>query len=1210
MTSLDWMPIQGRHLIQASAGTGKTHTIISLVLRLLLGQDDKGEPIIPLGLNQILVVTFTRAATAELRERIGRRLMEAKTVFAATANEGAATANEEVKDKFLRTLWTQSKDKMRDLKLLKSAFQQTDEAAIFTIHSFCQRILTESAFESGFFPKREFVMDQSEQLQSAVQDFWRREVYPLSTEFNCLVREFYANPDALVRTLGNHVHKPGLLVQGQTGKSLEGLGEELKATLLEVKERWQKDKVQQVIEDSSASKAKTKPGGAIWLDQINLWVQSEEVLTLPSNDGDTELSQMLKRYSRASLTNPDNLKKAGEPPAAEGFFDAIDKALDCLNLFQVTFLANALRSLHTSVNPDSKADQKIHPDAVLRLTADILRRPVGVRLAADVRERYPVAFIDEFQDTDPEQWKIFSLLYPHQAHEDTPNPRPSALTLIGDPKQAIFSFRGADLNTYLEARKSVPPDRILDADVNWRASVPMLAAINALYQGHPSPFAHTEITFHKTETKPEAQKNEWCYQGKAQQALTFWYPNPEAISDTWSKSSTQETIAKITADKIDALLKGAAEIGGKPLNPADITCLVNNRWEGELLQQTLRKQGLSSSWHSRNPVFATEIAKDLRCVLAAVLADGDHRSVRTALAAALFDLSVPELYRETTEDESRWLQHLNRFKNYRRLWLERGLIIMLQRLLDDYGLVAGYLSKDARSARMLTDLRQLVELLQSQALVLGDIHSLYRWLCDQLEVTEESEAHQIRLESDAELVQITTVYKAKGLEYGIVILPFGIQMSTAAKEIFVVHDENTGGKRLVLESQADEATKLKAGEDDLSEAMRLLYVALTRAKYACFVGIPSYRIRSKNPHKTPLGQLLFQGQFEEKDLKENAKQIEGRLQVLSKLCPHICHEPYPQDLQELSNSNEVKDSDASANESDSKTPRENFAVRSEFRGTIDGRWGVTSYSSLIATGNFWADQRAGWKNETQETGETFSGADGGVAAVFPKGAVPGLCLHDILEQWSDKEAQAQVERNLQTRGIQVTWPQGIPGLMDWLQKVRGTPLGMGTDLASLSQSVPEMQFHLPIEATDTRQLSCILKNYGYVDAPLAQDMLQGMLQGFIDLIFEHEGKFWLADYKSNWLGERPDQYSQALMGKSMQTHRYDLQLLLYSTALLRLLKLHQPDVDPKTRFGGCCYLFLRGMDGSGKYGVYRHQPCADVLQEIDDWFAGKPGGQP
>ena len=1170
------LPLTGRRLIEASAGTGKTHAIGSLVLRVLLGHGRA-----PLPIEQLLVVTFTNAATLELRGRLRRRIAEALAAFEA----GEAYAASEGADPFLEELVAACGPPETSRALLRAALARLDEAAVFTIHGFCQRILVERAFDSGALFEQRFVLDDASYREQAARDFWRRHVLPLTADASACVRGLWATPDALLASVRGHLGRPDLRLVGVGEGTFEDALADARRALQVLQRLWREGDVRARIEASNVSRAKDRGGAPVKLDAMDTWASTDEyLLACPAEDGQLRsIRDLLGLYTRSALLA--NAKQKGQPPDCEDLFAAVDVAVGALDRALARLRADALLAIRSDMAAAKRADARISPDDVLRETERGLAGPGGQAFARAVRRAFPVAFIDEFQDTDPVQYRIFDALYPADADEA------SALVMIGDPKQAIYGFRGADVYAYLDARAALPADARVAMDTNWRSTPEMLAAVEALYGASEDPFAVDGIEFVPVGPRPDAPRESVRDRDGALPALTFWHL-PGGEKGTVGTTALRDAMLPMLVRTIGALRERGTTIAGTPLRAGQIAVLVRGHHEAEQVHGALTRAGIASVRQSRSTVFGTSEAGDLHAVLAAALEPRDEAAVRAALATALVAMPLDALHRALHEVEADWQRHLDRFQRYHELWRTQGPMVMLGALLGDYG-IPERLLRSPEGPRRLTDLRHLGELLQRESAVLGSMHRLVRWFARQRSEAEDAEASRMRLETDEDLVRIVTMHASKGLEYEVVMLPFATWFREADDAAFHEHDPE--GWHAVLDLLADEETMARADGERLAEDLRLLYVALTRARSACFVGVGNLAPGrgASRLRRTALGHLLLgPGDGAEDD------ELRARLDALAAASPWVAVESVTAGAEDVGVA------------ALAALP---VARRSPFEGRVRDDWRMTSYSALVDVGDdahgagAWqpgaGDEDHALQRPGVEADETAAPED--VAHRFPKGPRPGSCLHDVLEHWpatADAEI-GHVRDTLAGWGLEEGPETDPEAVLAWLRRVRATPLPAGTDLAGADRTLAEMEFHLPLVDVDTRRLRERLAAYGYGDGPLAVDTVRGMMRGFVDLVLEHAGTFWIVDYKSNWLGPGPGAYGEETLARSVREHRYDLQYLLYCVALRRLLRAR---LGPggEARLGGVLYLFLRGMDGSSGRGVHVDRPPEALLDDLDALFAG------
>ncbi|PRD14247.1 exodeoxyribonuclease V subunit beta [Pantoea coffeiphila] len=1160
------LPLHGERLIEASAGTGKTFTIGLLYLRLLLGLGGESAFSRPLSVEEILVVTFTEAATAELRGRI-RENIHALRIDCVRG---------ESRNPMLQALIEQIPDLRQAASVLLAAERQMDEAGIFTIHGFCQRMLNLNAFESGMLFEQQLIEDETPLRRRAAADFWRRHCYPLPLPVARVVRQLWDGPEQLLRDLSPWLggEAPSLKSAPDPEETLVQRHEAIIGQIAALKQAWlAAGNLFELIDASGIDRrsynSKHLPN---WLNKITQWAQSETL--------DYDVAKDLERFGQRVLV--EKTKKGIAP--VHPLFEQIDTFLAQPRTLRDLIVARALDEIRTVTRQEKRLHAQLGFDDLLGRFDAALQQPGGDLLAAAVRQRFPVALIDEFQDTDPQQYRIFQTLYVGQAD--------SALLLIGDPKQAIYAFRGADIFTYMRARAEVSAHYTLET--NWRSSPAMVASVNQLFQRHPAPFVFEEIPFIEVSPAEPNQSLSFSVDGVEQPALKFWLQPGDGVGVADYQHYMAQQCATEICRWLTAGQQGLALIGKmphlKPLQASDITILVRSRSEAAVMREALNRLAIPSVYLSnRDSVFTTPEAREVLLLLQAVLAPEQERILRSALASSLFGLDALTLD-ALSRDERAWDELVDEFDRYRQRWLKRGVLPMLRDLMMRRQIAENLLASDS-GERRLTDLLHLGELLQEAATALDSEHALVRWLAQQVVQPDGQVANQqLRLESDRHLVQIVTIHKSKGLQYPLVWLPFVSNYRAAENGIY--HDRETF--EALLDLQQDEESARLAEEERLAEDLRLLYVALTRSIYHCSVGIAPLikgtRKKEGNSdlHHSAPGYLIQRGEA------ADAAMLHALLEEMES--DHTALAAVPLTEAELWQP---------------EVEGQLILSSQQLTRPLRDDWRVTSYSGLQQHGHAAALDLLP-RLDVDAAGEAQDSLLPQLTPhTFPRGAAPGTFLHSLFESldFSAPLDEQWLAERLSAEGLDMAW---LPTMTEWMQRILQTPLNdSGVSLNQLSPDTcrVELQFYLPISRLLTAEDLDRLVRQDPLSAgcpPLDFYQVRGMLKGFIDLVFCWQGKYYLLDYKSNWLGEESSAYTQEAMAQAMQSHRYDLQYQLYSLALHRYLRQRLAGYDYEQHFGGVIYLFLRGLDGTeGSNGIFSTRPQADFVNALDLLFAAE-----
>ncbi|SFT42922.1 exodeoxyribonuclease V subunit beta [Halomonas saccharevitans] len=1293
------LPLTGSRLIEASAGTGKTFTIALLYLRLVLGprnEEDAASFPRPLTPPEILVVTFTNAATQELRDRIRARLVEAAEAFQPTDNQdveapGAdqsggpmpGTASVAPREGFTapprRSDAEPTPNQTGDLfaepavdntepeeelstssdplialrnsypreswptcaRRLRLAAEWMDEAAVSTIHSWCHRMLREHAFDSGSLFALEMSLDQSEMDLEIVRDYWRSFYYDLAPEALAIVARYWTTPDALNDTAARlRTHAAALPVAPPPAEALSNYREQRAAALAELKAPWPAwlDELEALLEAAAQRKAfngqkLNARSRANWLAALRDWAFDAELAKPALTDA---AWKRLTPEGIAEIWKADSWEKDGAPilPALEAL-EALPEKLAALPDPFADLLAHAVHWMAARRETVQRRRAELGPDDLLHRLDAAFAGEAGETLAARIREQFPVALVDEFQDTDPVQYRLFDRVYElekNRGDSAASGAEKSAVLLIGDPKQAIYAFRGADIHTYLQARRDTA-GRHVTLGTNFRSATPMVEAVNRVFE-HAEQSESGAFLFRRGDDNPvpfapvdaNGRKDSLTRHGAAQPALTLWHL---AADETLSKGAYLAELAGRCATEMAQLLRegqagqtGFTENGElRPLAPSDLAVLVNNGGEARAIRAALLARGIRSVYLSdKEGVFETEAAAELEGWLAACAAPDDERCLRAALATPSLGLSLAELDALNggpQQDELAWEARVIQFRDYHRQWQRRGVLPMLHRLLADFA-VPGRLLAVPEGERRLTDLLHLGELLQEASAEIDGEHALLRFLAEsRAHPHAQSDTHRLRLESDADLVQVVTIHKSKGLEYPLVFLPFIAAFRPVKQGDLPLrwHDDD-GNLRLTL--SADEATLARADRERLGEDLRKLYVALTRARHATWLGLAPLEAMERSA----VGHLLKGGEAITPEALRPALEAladadgheRGRVTVID--APEA--EATPVELAS-------DDTPLGHARAPSRTIREHWwiasysALRTGATPDDESEFAVTAEPAPEPTT---ADEATAMEVIDEPFDAAAATVSEGSLHRFPRGPSAGTFLHGLLE-WAGEEGFARVAEDADLRADTLArranrrgWEGQIAALEQWLPELLTTPLPVPDSgdgeaaplrLDALNGATGyrvELEFWFAAHRVNTRRLDALVSAHTLGGRPrpaLEPDTLNGMLKGFIDLVVEHEGRFYVLDWKSNHLGADDAAYTEAAMGDAVLEKRYDVQYCLYLLALHRLLEARLPDYDIERHLGGALYVFLRGTRAPSR-GMHAERPPSELIRELDALF--------
>jgi exodeoxyribonuclease V beta subunit len=707
--------------------------------------------------------------------------------------------------------------------------------------------------------------------------------------------------------------------------------------------------------------------------------------------------------------------------------------------------------------------------------------------------------------------------------------------------------------------------------------------------------------------------------------LILWFLGRDADGKPVGKVKARERIARATAAEVAQLLnlaaQGQAHIGSRPLDGGDIAVLVRTHREGRLVRDALMRLGIASVQQGQDNVFASHEAGELERVLMAIAEPALEAWVSSALATDMLGVPGEALY-ALREDEQAWEARLETFQDYHRLWRERGFIVMFRALLKREHVALRLLGyRDGE--RRLTNLLHLSELCQTAANRQRlSIAGLLKWFCEHRQGTDaEDEEVLLRLESDEHLVKIVTMHKSKGLEYPIVFCPFlwDGRLRSEKAAAFTFHDA-AEGYQAVLELGSDPHNmRAHACREELAEGLRLAYVALTRAKYRCYLVWGAIN----EANTSPLAWLLHAPDVLPRDLTGDlAGDLTGDLigDPITALAEHLSARPdhdLRQDLERLAHGADgaIRVLPLPADEAVPYSPpspaREALSAR-QLRQPVPPGWRIASFS-LLARGH--SPELP--DHDADSTGTALAAVSDILA--FPRGPRAGRCLHAVFERLDFSRAtrtdyEALADKVLREHGFGNEW---VTAVSDMVERVLACPLDATGRLhladISADRRLTELEFYYPIAHLDPRGLRGLLRRHGRsLPAPWRESIetltfapTQGFMKGFIDLVFEHGGRYYLVDYKSNWLGPERTAYRTERLAEVMVQEGYPLQYLIYTVALHRHLRLRLRGYRYDTHFGGVFYLFLRGMDPAlgPDIGIYRDSPPAALIDALDRYLA-------
>ena len=1087
--------LTGKKLIEASAGTGKTFTLSGLYVRYIV--EKKRTP------EQILVLTFTKAATFELKTRLREQLIECKNHLSGIKTV-SQTDNPQLFD-----LYQSYKEDDVSLKYVELALACFDQAAIFTINSFCQKIIVDYNKACGS-PVFSELIDKREFVEKFVLDFWREQQNKIPSLFLTKIPNLESVSQKLSGLLSKK-HYRDILPQYSLADVpvLNDLYNKICKT-------WEKDKDELLDYLFSGS-----------FDGRLYKVKSRETYAQALSDFLPSFTLPKTNYiERFTLGFLENKRKKESSIAMPEFFNDFEKFYDALHEFPLVYLYECWQFVQVGLaNILSEQGMYGYDDQITIVHHAVNNNPQLQQLIA---QQWQTVMVDEFQDTDLLQLEIFEKCFDDGLHD---------IIYVGDPKQAIYDFRGADVFVYEQAKQAVDASQRFNLATNWRSSAEMLAASNSLFDFENS-FKLDWLIFHPSKPKP-----------KQDTKLIDDYP-PVAVINCPKEQRKQQLAQELKAFMANArLVKDGTE---KNIAENSIAILVKSNSQAIELYDYLLSQNLNVSLWSEAGVFTTEVAQQFYYLIRAI-AYPSQKNIFTTLHGLFFNVSLNDLQEMDKE------QLVTEFINYRLDSEKLGLSRVIDELFKDKSVFAHLLQR-LDDERLYTDAMHVLQLIHEQVDLGKNDNQIAQWLAKEIknaQLLEQDETAKRRLESDGHKIAIMTMHKSKGLEFDCVFIPYADMVKDklpgrelVLKSIVATHDKDNKG--VIYWRQSDQAQESLAIEYS-AEIVRTLYVAITRAKHRVYLGVD---FEDKKFSETPIAKLY-------EKIANNEK--------LSAIV-------VPQETEII-------------NHQQSESP---VLSINKFNRMVNKPLSVYSFSSLSRK------QEISYESldETSDDGE-FSNY-----FHFPRGAASGTMQHSILENinFTDDLEAISFEVEKQLKICQYN-PQWKICLSQQMHTIVNTQLWKdGPRLSQVDNTLDEMEFLLPLASIKKKMIEQWLSQHRNQQVKFNQDDLQGFLTGFIDLIFEHNNKFYVVDYKSNTLGFSYEDYTTKDLKEAIEHHFYDLQYLLYCVALVKYLKVINPSFDYDEDFGGVAYLFTRGVNGVAGQGVYFTKPERRLIEEMEESF--------
>lgn len=1259
--------LNGIHLIEASAGTGKTWTLSTLMVRFIV----EGEYLT----RQIIATTFTRAAAAELKLRIRKRFEDFRSLFhRAIENHAEVLQHMQAEQDWLAVYLLQKLDvgQLNHARnRLQLALDSFDELFVGTLDSFCQKLLNEFAFDSGQHEILQISEQEAEACYQVMHDAlrqWRSRQPARIIELLVLTDQLKDVED----------------YRGSITTVLNFLSAQLQPVDMPVID-WQlfENTEQQLKQcDWSTLTAFLQPDGEYHSKLMKNRAFTNNAQVFPGIVA--ALQDNLLDYLCQLHADSAEYRWLEGFAKIDGQFKKADDALKqqfislpaCQLLMQVQHcmlhLQDSLEQIsqHTHYFVSQMVRQQL-PQILsergettfsqqMRVLADVLQQDASQSLAQHIQHRYPVALVDEFQDTNFDQDRVIAYIWRQpvqsmnqpakspvvleQAHILS-NPRLlehssglacgqmrskasqdevallspcSCLVLVGDPKQAIYGFRGGDMLTYQRAKTQVIQHGGQQHFLrfNHRSIAPLVSAVDRLFQFNPE-FGE-QVQYQPVEAG--GRNHTELRDGDDINQL------PLRLLCVEDQKTEFEQVAWQIIHLLQASHSGQVQIKHhdqfEPISPSHIAVLCRSNSQLDKVQAVLQQAKVPVWRGSRLSIFQTRLAEDIVALMQVMLAPYHEGRLRRALAGSLIGKTLKALVQlDQQPDELARLQGL--FFSLGERWYRAGFLVAWQQLSEAFD-IWPQLSRQPNAERLVVNLRHLIEVIHQQSEKIQGQHHLLAWLMRQMSQPGQREWELERRLSGEQGVQLMTIHKSKGLEFPIVFVAGLDPAKGGQKSGIIFYEEN---QQRMLSFSNRNAAQLEAHQQrEQAELRRLIYVALTRASMRLYVIAPPAPGKDgKTKDATIKGALYHWLPVTREDWSDPNTLVQDGLTecpqfIYKQLSSHVdidarpvpSHRVYAWGLTSFSQLSRYQkmlpitliQPEHTTDPGQTATPADDILLHGDEPLStwhepqkVSQPQPITAYTGVLAS-------TAALKPEPDQPVLPLCFS-------FPRGANAGDCLHHILEQLNPNQQQywPQVfEKQLQNFAINAQLERygqpmvDLEQLANWFTDILQAKLPEGATLASLDSQIHEFEFHLSLadKLVDTKAIGQLLAQHQVPVAPLNSVMNARYLHGFIDLVYVHQDKYYIADYKSNYLGDQYSDYQPAALRDNMSNSSYWLQAALYQLALHRFLKLRLPDYQPAQHLGGSVYLYLRGMQqGSDQNGILHWQASEDLLNQLD-----------
>ncbi|XBC41147.1 MAG: exodeoxyribonuclease V subunit beta [Buchnera aphidicola (Nurudea yanoniella)] len=1153
------LPLSGKILIEASAGTGKTFSLVILYLRLILGLRENNKICKKLLIQEILVVTFTEHSKLEIKTRIKKYIKHFKKICEKKENNNTI---------IFKDLLKKIKNPEKAIFILTQAEQSINELAVYTIHEFCYKSLNINKFCSNIFFQNKIIKNEYSLYLKFSNEFWNEYFSRMPKNILQIIIKYFKNPNTLLKNIYPFLSNYNSRKKELSKKpNIVQLYEILVKNIKNFKKQWIDNYKQifQSIKNSDINKRSyNKSNLSRWMNIIKKWTMEET----KNFDFPKELKYFQNSYLTKKTPN-------GEKPQNK-IFQITENFLKTKFSLKSSFLIESILHIKKKFNKEKKIQGTFEFEDLIQFLYQALYKK-NENISKIIKKKYPVLLIDEFQDTNYQQYKIFEKIYALEK---------DLFILIGDPKQAIYEFQGANISSYIKIKKNIK--QLYQLKINWRSSKEMVDSVNLLFSRSKNPFLSPDIKFISTKSIYKEKKIIFKVNKKIQPAMRFFLNKDIKITQNDYINWIINVFRNYISLWINEGKNGNAVIqknkNRKNISLKDICILVNNKREAYVMQNALNKVNIPSEYFSkRESVFHSHDALELLWIFQAILNPTNEYTLKKAISTNIINKSFEDID-SITKKHVFWSNLINIFNNYLLIWNKFGIICVIREIIIKFKTKEknNFFTENSPNLKKILYIGELLEIRFEK---IKKKHLLILWFKRKIkEKNDIPDTDYIPLNHDKNQIKIVTIHKSKGLEYPIVLIPFFIISKKYEKNTLRINNNN---KSYIIEERKE-----------LSKNMRLLYVALTRAIVHCCIGIALIKNERKttknyylNSYKNALDYII---KLKRKNYDDNLYEILSKIHYNNKNIEVTCQLP------------NFHNSHVKIQKKYTKPKNKKFTRILEYNCNI------TSYSQLKKKYN---NQKLFRKNYDS----IFSNIDiqkkhKNITEIttpynFPKGKIFGIFMHEIFKEINFHE-------NIHTQWILQKLKQHkfdkklSKPLKNWIYTILNASLNKNN--LSLSQLNPknyvkELNFFLSIKNKLTEKKINKIINLSNISLQspykISINPIKGILNGSIDLVFKWKTKYYLIDYKSTHLGHKKSDYTEEKIKRSIKRNYYDLQYQLYSIALHKYLMQRIKNYSFHKHFGGIYILFLRAIDNKNQNsGIFFTIPNLTTIQKLNNIF--------